>query len=165
MSLQTTDPPRKPTTSPPAKRLGAKVKAAIDRMVWDGRPWNEAAQQVGLSLQHMRVALEQQHVQAYLRAQRQVFREGASTRANFRMVELSEQDDNRAAAVSATKVLMGEPDQQVSGAAARAAPGFTILIRTEAHMPHVVADAAKPLIEHEVVPVDEHERHPRRTRE
>lgn len=162
MSLQAIEPPRKPPT---AKRVRGVLKDAIDLMVYDGWTWEAAAAYQGLTLHHMRMALREHHVIAYLKEQRQVFREGASTRANFRMVELSEQDDNRAAAVSATKVLMGEPDQQVSGVAARAAPGFTILIRTEAHMPHVVADAAKPLIEHEVVPVDEHERHPRRLRE
>lgn len=132
MSLQATEPPRKPTASPPAKRLGAKVKAVIDRMVWEGMLWQAAAAQVGMSLSHMRIALEQPHVKAYLSQQRQVFRESASTRADFRLIELSEQNKNMAAAVSATQSLRGEPDQQVSAGVHRQSPGVTIIIEAPA---------------------------------
>lgn len=157
------EPRQAPTKA--KQSFGPRIKAALDEMAWQGATWEQAAIKAGLTLQAMRMALRRADVMSYLRAERQVLRTCLSNRATFRMVDLSEQSDNMAAAVSATKTLMGEQDQELSGQQHRAPPGLLIQIVQAPHMTHVVADAAKPLIEQDVVPVDEHERQPGRLRE
>lgn len=125
MILQTADSDRK---TPTRQRLGAKLKAALDSMVWDGLPYADAARKANLTTYAMRCALDRSHVQAYLRSQRQVFRECLSTRGLTRLVELSEQNANLTAAVSATRTLMSESDQEHSAGAQRHAPGLVVQI-------------------------------------
>lgn len=139
MSIQTTDSEPK---TPLRQRLGAKLKAALDSMVWDGLPYAEAARKANLTTYAMRCALDRSHVQAYLRSQRQVFRASLTDRATFRMVELSEQDDNRAAAFSATSKLMNEHDQQVSSGNQRHAPGLVVQIINSVPLAHELAQPA-----------------------
>lgn len=135
MSLQTTDSDRKP---PARQRLSAKLTAALDAMVWDGLTFANAARTVNMNAFAMRKALERSHVQAYLRQQRQVFRESLSTRGLTRLVELSEQNDNLTAAVSATRTLMSESDQEHSAGAQRHAPGLVVQIITAAPTPPTI---------------------------
>lgn len=155
MSLQdNTAPPQHIDKPRPEKRtnwIGAKVRAALDDMVYDGLTWEQAAIKAGLTLQAMRMALRRPQVQSYLRAERQVLRASLSCRAEFRMVELSEQNDNLAAAVTATKAVRGEQDQDDSAAQHRATPGLTIVITGAPHIKHVSSNEAKPLIDHEAV--------------
>lgn len=125
MSLQTADSDRK---TPTRQRLGAKLKAALDSMVWDGLPYADAARKANLTTYAMRCALDRSHVQAYLRSQRQVFRASLVDEATFRMRALSRQDENKAAAFSATSKLMSESDQEHSAGAQRHAPGLVVQI-------------------------------------
>jgi hypothetical protein len=140
---------RKPATR---QRLGAKLRDALDAMVWDGLPFNEAARKANLSVRAMRLALERPHVAAYLRTQRQVFRASLSTEATFRMRELSRQDENKAAAFSATSKLMSEADQEVNSSTQRHAPGLVVQIINTPAASHdvsvrtqVIDVAAEPL--------------------
>lgn len=151
MSLQTTDSHRKP---PARQRLSAKLTAALDAMVWDGMSFVDAARHANMNAASMRSALERNHVQAYLRQQRQVFRECLSTRGLTRLVELSEQNDNLTAAVSATRTLLNESDQEHSAGAQRHAPGLVVQIinspglpgadRDHMHVTQVIDVAAQP---------------------
>lgn len=113
-------------------RVQGKVKAAVLSMAWEGLTFAQAARKANLSAYAMRLALERPNVQAYLRQQRQVFRASLTDRATFRMLELSEQDENKAAAVTATRALMCEDDQSVNGAAAQRVPGLQIVIMQQA---------------------------------
>lgn len=125
MSLQTTPSDRKPDIR---QRLSPKCRAALDNMARKGMRWQDAAINADYPTQAMWKALQLTHVQAYLRTQREVFRASLVDRATFRMIELSEQDDNRAAAFSATSKLMSEADEQVSSGSHRAAPGLVVQI-------------------------------------
>jgi hypothetical protein len=92
----------------------------------------------------MRSALDKPHVQRYLREQRQVFRASLVDRATFRLVELSEQDSNLAAAVSATRTLIAEPEQEAaSRTAQQSSPGLVVVIQGDAQ----VSAAPVPLVE------------------
>lgn len=75
-------------------------------------------------------ALQRPHVLAFVRSQRDVLRTSLSGAAIFRMRELSMQDDNRAAAVTATAKLMSEDDQQVAAGSRQSIPGLVVIIET-----------------------------------
>lgn len=145
MSLETT--PSAPATPLPAQTRGRrmqvkrKLKLACDAMVWQGLPFDQAAKSVNYPIQSMRSALERAHVAAYIRHQRQVFRASLVDEATFRMRALSQQDDNRAAAVTATARLMSEVDEQVNRSTERSSPGVVIIIQT----PDTKPDDTPPL--------------------
>jgi hypothetical protein len=125
MSMEMTTSPPKP---PIRQRLSAKLQQALDAMVWEGLSFAEAARSANMNAASMRKALERNHVQAYLRQQRQVFRASLVDEATFRMRALSRQDENKAAAFSATSKLMSESDQEHSSSNQRHAPGLVVQI-------------------------------------
>jgi hypothetical protein len=132
-----------PGRSAPGKVTG-KLKVAIETMVWSGACRADAAKIAGLTDHSLRTALKKPHVkQAYL-AELEVLRLSARARAFHRLIELSEQNDNRGAAVAAvrTMVLEGQDEAQ-RGFGVTQSPGLTIQIVTD-------ADAVKvaPTIEH-----------------
>lgn len=131
------------TTTRNGKRveISRNIRRALDLMAWKGARFDNAAREVGFPVATMRSALERPHVQAYLRAQRDVFRTSLVDRATHRMVELSEQTGNANAAVTATAKLMNEADEQVSAAAQRHAPGLVVVIQ---------AAGASPALPHQV---------------
>jgi hypothetical protein len=113
---------------PPSRRLSTKLKAALDAMVWEGLLYADAARKVNLSTFAMRCALDKQHVQAYLRQQRQVFRASLVDEAIHRVRAISQQDENKAAAFNAASRLMSESDQEHSLSTQRQAPGLVVQI-------------------------------------
>ena len=130
--------------SAPGKVTG-KLKLAIEAMVWFGACRADAAKIAGLTDHSLRTALKKPHVkQAYL-AELEVLRLSARARAFHRLVELSEQNENRGAAVAAvrTMVLEGQDEAQ-RGFGVTQSPGLTIQIVS-------AADAVKvaPTIEHD----------------
>jgi hypothetical protein len=91
--------------------------------------------------------LKKPHVkQAYL-AELEVLRLSARARAFHRLVELSEQNDNRGAAVAAvrTMVLEGQGEAQ-RGFGVTQSPGLTIVIMPANEPPQPVGP---PVIEHD----------------
>lgn len=125
MSLEISQSDRKP---PAKQRLSAKLTAALDNMALQGMRWQDAAIAVDYSTASMWRSLQSNHVQAYLRKQREVFRTSLVDRATFRMIALSEQDDNKAAAVTATAKLMSEVDQEHTNSSHQAMPGLVVRI-------------------------------------
>lgn len=123
-------------------RVQGKVKAAVLAMAWEGLTFTEAARKANLSAYAMRLALERSHVQAYLRSQRQVFRSSLTDRATHRLVELSEQDTHKAAAVTATISLMNEHDQSVASGSIIRAPGLQIVIVQQSSPSHALPNAS-----------------------
>lgn len=133
MSMEVTISSPKP---PARQRLSAKLTAALDAMVWNGLTFAHAARNANMTAFAMRKALEKPHVQAYLRAQRQVFRASLTDHATFRMLELSDQNDNLTAAVAATRTLLNESDQEHSAGPQRHAPGLVVQIINTAPTQH-----------------------------
>jgi len=107
-------------------------------MALKGMRWQDAAINADYPTPAMWKALQLNHVQAYLRKQREVFRSSLVDRATFRMIELSEQDDNRAAAVTATAKLLNEPDQEHSQGNQRHAPGLVVQIINSSPQPPTI---------------------------
>jgi hypothetical protein len=61
-----------PTSGKERGPLNRKVRAAIERMLWDGLEMDEAAKVVGITTRRLRTALEKPIVLAHLKAQRKV---------------------------------------------------------------------------------------------
>jgi hypothetical protein len=107
--------------------LTSKVKAAIDRMVFDALPWDEAADRVGLTRRSMRRALEKPAVVRTLREQKRAFREAASAGNVARLIDIRDKSKNAMAQVAAIKQLEAEDTQEGRSAIART-PGVVIVI-------------------------------------
>jgi hypothetical protein len=123
-------------------KIAGKLKTALDLMVWggeDGAPldYSEAARTANLTARSMRRALERPHVRMYLRGQRDVFRASISARVIFRLDELARQNDNRAAAVSASRTILQLEDEAEARPArgTQQLPGLCIVIQAPASQP------------------------------
>jgi hypothetical protein len=111
-------------------RVTGRLKVAIETMVWSGACRADAARVSGLTDHSLRAALKKPHVKAAYLAELEVLRLSARARAFHRLVELSEQNDNRGAAVAAvrTMVLEGQ-DEAVRGFGTTGqSPGLVIQI-------------------------------------
>jgi hypothetical protein len=110
--------PRERKTVLPAKRIGGRLKQALDLMVWgDGErryfPDNEAAAIAGLNVLSIRNALHKPHVQAYYRTQCQVLRSRESAACIHRLCEIRDAADNMPA-VQAIKTMMFDEYEQTN---------------------------------------------------
>jgi hypothetical protein len=110
--------PRERKTVLPTKRIGGRLKQALDLMVWgDGErryfPDNEAAVIAGLNVLSIRNALHRPHVQAYYRAQCQVLRARESAANIHRLCEIRDAENNMPA-VNAIKALELIGDEQIN---------------------------------------------------
>ena len=112
--------------SSPLKVTG-KLKAAIDLMVWQGSRRAEAAEKAGIKDHSLRTALRKPHVLAYYHGEIGVLRESTRAKNFHRLEAIADQDENRAAAVSAIKVMEGVSDP-IAPASARDLPraGYVI---------------------------------------
>lgn len=97
-------------------------------MVWDGKPFNEAAKEVGLTSRAMRLALQKPHVLAAVKRETQVLIESEGPRNIHRLVKIRDAAENMPA-VQAIDRLMRAPDTVHGGqSAASSSPGITIRI-------------------------------------
>jgi hypothetical protein len=134
--------PKPPATerSSPGKVTG-KLKTAIQLML-EGVKRDDAAAKAGLTSHALYSALRKPHVRQHLASEMQVLRDAARPRAFHRMVQISEQDDNKAAAVAATKALLGVDDEQEQRRSAAPSPGLVIVIEpSRLHGADTVIDA------------------------
>src|SRR4029077_4256935 len=90
---------------PKRARLSNKLKSALDDMVWNGAPFDEAARAADYSIQSMRKALNRRHVLRYLREQKMVMREAVSSANIHRAREIRDQTENQMAAIKAIQVI------------------------------------------------------------
>lgn len=137
------------TRSKPGKVTG-KLAQAIDLMIEEGLLWDKAALQVGLTVRSMRLAMQRPHVIAHVKAAREVFRTHASTANIRRLVDLRDQNDNKAAAVSAIKVLEQLDDdahRPGSGSARDVSPGFVIQVNVNQPVSHAAGASHGAFIE------------------
>jgi hypothetical protein len=109
-----------------AKRLTARVRQAVELMVWDGKPYNEAATESGLTVRAMRLALARPHVMAFYKAELQVLRTSQEPRSIIRLAEIRDAANNMPA-VQAAKHLL-ETEQTNSNSSNATSPGVTIRI-------------------------------------
>jgi hypothetical protein len=132
---------------PKRARLSNKLKSALDDMVWNGAPFDEAARAADYSIQSMRKALNRRHVLRYLREQKMVFRESVSSANIHRAREIRDQTENQMAAIKAIQVIeqLGDVEAARGGFSGEPVrPGLVIQIIS-------TADAARvgPVIEHD----------------
>lgn len=125
------------------RRVTGRVKLALDAMVYEGKRFDEAALQAGLTVRTMRYALERPHCLRYLREQKQVFRASVSAQNIHKLAELRDSSGNAMAQLGAIKVLEQiDSDPQAQSSAIRS-PGFVIVVNAGSQP----VGNAKPLIE------------------
>ena len=130
-----------------ALKVSAKVKRAIELMVWEGKPYNDAAQEAGLTTRSMRLALAKPHVVQYLNAGRQVLRTSAGPRNIQRLLEIRDADNNQPA-VNAIKLLEQIGDEPGLSTQQQRAPGVVIVVNGSPTAATVTAIDGK-MIEHD----------------
>jgi hypothetical protein len=117
-----------------------RVKQAIELMVWQGMPFNQAAKEARLTVRAMRLALEKPNVLRYLRNQKQIFREAANGKNIVRLCQIRDAADNMPA-VNAIKVLEQLDDEQTN-TKQTTSPGITINIVSAVEQSGALVDAA-----------------------
>ena len=124
--------PRERKTVIPVKRIGGRLKQALDLMVWgDGErryfPDNEAAAIAGLNVLSIHNALHKPHVHAYYRTQCQVLRARESPANIHRLCEIRDAADNMPA-VNAIKTLEGLDEDLMRRNTDTPTPGIVLRI-------------------------------------
>jgi hypothetical protein len=114
----------------PGKVTG-RLRAALLDMVWKGSRRDDAAKANSMSIHGLREALRKPHVKAFYLAELGVLRESERPRTFHRLTALRDQDENKAAAVSAAKVLEQISDEQsLRPNATVASPGIVLRVVT-----------------------------------
>lgn len=110
-------------------QISAKLKRALDAIVWQGATYHEAATIAGTTTEAVRSALGRPHVIRYLREQRQVFREAARAQNIHVAVEIRDQKENQTARVQAMKFIeeLGSAGGSSEGQRA-VAPGVVVQV-------------------------------------
>lgn len=142
--VATLQPFRAPTPHIPDKHktairngINGKLKAALHLMVFGptegdnagiALSWIEAAKAADFHVQAMRKALDRPHVQAYLRAKKQVFRASASAQNISVLVKLRDTSGNGMVQLGAVKVLEQIGDEPGAGSVQQRAPGMVIVV-------------------------------------
>jgi hypothetical protein len=127
-------------TAKPAKqlRISAKVRTAIEAMVWEGLKRDEAAEKAGLKDNSLYVAFMKPDVKAYYAQQCEVLRTSGRARRIHRLEAMLEQSDNKAAVINAALALESiGTDQATVNTQQSAVPGVVIQIVTHAPAPAV----------------------------
>lgn len=124
----------KHSRTPDKQRVTARVRAAIEAMVWQGLKRDEAAEHAGFTDHALYCAMRKPHVKALYLAECEQLRISGRARRIHRLNELSEQNDNLNAAVSAIKAneQLGEQVLDGRGFGETLSPGITIRIVNEA---------------------------------
>ena len=135
---------QQPPALPPAPKkercleVRGKLRQAIMLMVYEGLPYNEAANKVDFTVAAMRSALERPHVIRFLREQKQVFRASVSAQNIHALQRLRDGSGNAMAQLGAIKVLEQLDDEQQPGAAAKSLPGLQIVIVQSGSQPPTI---------------------------
>jgi hypothetical protein len=141
--------PRERKTVLPAKRIGGRLKQALDLMVWgDGErrylPDNEAAAIAGLNVISIRNALHKPHVLAYYKQQREVLRARESPANIHRLCEIRDAADNMPA-VNAIRALENLDEQSLTRHSSDLpTPGISIRIVHETPRPAPIDITPRP---------------------
>jgi hypothetical protein len=121
-----------PTKDDPKRRLkiGAKLRVAIDAIVFDGAAFDEAARKANCTTRAIRKAFERAHVLTYLRTRKEVLRASANGQNIRRLMQIRDKADNMPA-VQAIRMLeqLGE-DTQAGSRGSVSVPGLVVVIQT-----------------------------------
>jgi hypothetical protein len=85
--------------------VSGRLKAALDDMIENGTPWDVAGPKANLTVRAMRLALKRPPVLKYLRAERGALLARMSPQNLHALAKLRDQEDNKAAAVTAARTL------------------------------------------------------------
>lgn len=117
------------------RKVTGKLKRALDLMVWDGKPDNEAAVIVKMNVLSIRNALNKPHVRAYVRGQRDVLLTREIGRNISTLVDVRDQTANQMARVQAVKALEQLEDSPQHNSNRMQSPGFVIVVQPQAAAP------------------------------
>jgi hypothetical protein len=92
--------------------VSGRLKAALDDMIEQGTPWEQAAVKSTLTVRAMRLALKRPAVIQYLRDARRVWLSSATGENLHALARLRDQDENKAAAVQAARSLENLASEQ-----------------------------------------------------
>lgn len=119
----------KHSRTPDKQRVTARVRAAIEAMVWQGLQRADAARAAELAEHSLYQALRRPPVKALYLSELQALRDSERARSFHTLVEVRDQTDNQMARVQAVKAMY--PDEQVLGGRADAntsVPGVVVRI-------------------------------------
>ncbi|MCK1718874.1 hypothetical protein [Bradyrhizobium sp. 141] len=138
-AVATASIPDQPRKQARILKITRKVRDAISLMVWEGLKRDDAAQRVGMKDNSLYVALRKPDVRAFYLSECEVLRTSGRARRLHRLEQMSEQDDNKQAAVNAILALerLAPSDEAAVGRAA-SMPGLQIVIQTNGPNPPVI---------------------------
>ena len=124
------EPPQsKPDRSKRIDQLTPRVRRAIDLMIWDAMPYDEAAREVGLTTRAMRLALGKPHVVAALKREMHVLKTSEGPASIKRIKTIRDAAENKPA-LDAAMWFVTEDEQQSRQSGVSASPGVTIRVVT-----------------------------------
>ena len=126
-------------SKPHPKRITRRVKRAIELIVHEAMPFDQAAREVNFSLRALRLAMNKPHVMAFYRAECEVFRDCRRARNYQRLAAIAD-DQNNMPAVQAIKAMIGIELEQSNNKSTNASPGVTIRIVNVATQPQHAID-------------------------
>jgi hypothetical protein len=110
--------------------VSGRLKTALDDMIENGTPWEQAGPKADLTVRAMRLALARPPVIRYLREKRGIWLSSATGQNLHAMARVRDQDNNQAAAVQAARSLEALASEQFGGPGAvvtgQAAAGYVI---------------------------------------
>jgi hypothetical protein len=127
--------------------VSGRLKSALDDMIENGTPWEEAAVKSNLTVRAMRLALKRQAAIRYLRDARRVWLSSATGQNLHALARVRDQDENRSAAVQAARSLESLASEQFGESGpiglGQSAAGFVIdltepggvTVRITSHVP------------------------------
>jgi len=92
--------------------VSGRLKIALDDMIENGTPWEQAAVKSSLTVRAMRLALKRPAVIRYLRDVRRVWLSSATGQNLHALARVRDQDENKAAAVQAARSLESLASEQ-----------------------------------------------------
>ena len=107
-------------------RITRRVKRAIELIVHEAMPFDQAAREVDFSLRALRLAMNKPHVMQYYKTECEVFRDCRRARNYQRLAAIAD-DQNNMPAVNAIKAMMGLELEQTN-TKQTTSPGVTIRI-------------------------------------
>ena len=117
----------------PPLRITKRVKRAIELIVHEAMPFDQAAREVDFSLRALRLAMNKPHVMQFYKQECEVFRDCRRARNYQRLAEIAD-DQNNMPAVNAIKAMMGVELEQTNNKQT-ISPGVTIRIVNVAATP------------------------------
>ncbi len=132
-------PPAIPLKSEKIERVTGKVRLAIEAMIWEGLPRNQAAAKAGISEHGLYKALRKPPVKAFYMHELDVLRTSERARDIHTLNEVRDQTSNQMARVQAVKAKWQIEDGETGARSANSLPGLQIVI--------VQGNAAAPMVD------------------